>query len=443
LNLFDRLSKHLQQFLTGDRKRVLENIFWLLIDRGLRIILGIIVGVWLARHLGPTDFGTLSYAIAFMAMLNSLVTLGLEDIVVQDLIRSPNHTAETLGTTFYLQVSAGIVTAVIAYALLYWLRTDDVLVRHIAAILSLGFILQSTNMIRYWYQAQVLAKKVVRIQIAALVIASLLRILCILLAADVSTFAWLIVVESAMVSIGLSIKFYSESSNTLKSSFKLALRLLRDSWPLILSGIAVVTYMRIDQVMLGSLEDDHAVGIYAAALTVSEAWYFVPMAIVASVFPGIIQSKRENESAYLAKTQMLLSTLFLMSLTVAGCFSLTSVQLVKLLYGHTFSEAADVLQIHAWAGIFVAIGLASGRWFINEGLQILQFYKTLAGAITNILLNLVLIPKYGGTGAAVATLISFGVAAYISDSFFAATRPMFFMKTRAILLQGLINNRRH
>ena len=442
MNLSDRLSERLQQFLAGDQKRVLENISWLLLDRGLRIILGIVVGVWLARYLGPTDFGTLSYAIAFIAMLNALVTLGLEDIVVRDLIKSPNQATEILGTTFYLQLSAGILTAFIAYILLYWLRTDDALVRHIAAILSLGFILQSTNMIRYWYQAHVLAKKVVSIQIAALVVASLLRILCILLSADVIIFAWLIVVESALVSIGLAIKFLSKSANTVTSSLKVARRLLRDSWPLILSGLAVVTYMRIDQVMLGNLEDDRAVGIYAAALTVSEAWYFVPMAIVASVFPGIIQSKQNNTGIYLARTQMLLSSLFLMSITVAGCFSLTSVQLVQLLYGDTFSDAAKVLAIHAWAGIFVAIGLASGRWFVNEGLQILQFYKTLAGAITNILLNMILIPRYGVTGAAVATLISFSIADYFSDFFFAGTRPMFIMKTRAIFLQGLIQFRR-
>ena len=399
------------------------------------------VGVWLARYLGPTAFGTLSYAIAFIAMLNPVVTLGLEGIVVRDLIRNPSHKAETLGTTFFLQAVAGILTAFIAYILLLWLRTDDVLVRQIAAILSLGFILQCTNIIRYWYQAQVLSKKVVSIQMLALVAASLLRIICIVFSADVIVFAWLIVAESALVSIGLVIKFFPQRTNPLKASFKRAFSLLRDSWPLILSGLAIVTYMRIDQVMLGSLEDDKAVGIYAAALTVSEAWYFVPMAIVASVFPGIIQSKQNEPRVYLAKTQSLLSNLFLISVTVAGCISLASEPVVELLYGNTFSGAAKVLAIHAWSGVLVAIGIASGRWFINEGLQILQFYKTLAGAVTNILLNLVLIPRYGVDGAAVATVISFAVADYISDFFFSATRPMFIMKTRAICLQGLIKPR--
>ena len=400
------------------------------------------VGVWLARYLGPTDFGTLSYAIAFIAMLNPVVTLGLEGIVVRDLIRNPNHNAETLGTTFILQVIAGILTAFIAYILLWWLRTDDVLVRQLAAILSLGFVLQCTNFIRYSYQAQVLSKKVVSIQMLALIVSSLLRVICIVFLADVIMFAWLIVAESALVSIGLAIKFSPRRTNPLTASLKRVFSLLRDSWPLILSGLAVVTYMRIDQVMLGSLEDDKAVGIYAAALTVSEAWYFVPVAIVASVFPGIIQSKQNNPKIYHAKTQSLLSILFLMSVTVAGCISLASVPVVELLYGNTFSGAANVLAIHAWSGVLVAIGIASGRWFTNEGLQILQFYKTLAGAVTNILLNLALIPRYGVDGAAVATLISFGVADYISDSFFAATRPMFIMKTRAICLQGLINFRR-
>lgn len=437
-----QLLLHFRQFLENDQKRVVANILWLMLDRGLRLILAVGVGVWLARYLGPSDFGTLNYVIAFLALLSPLATLGLEDIVVRDLIKNPEQTSETLGTTFYLQAAAGLVSISIAYLLFCWIRPDDHLVRDIAVILSLGLVVQSTNMIRYWYQSRVLAKHVVRIQIVALITASLLRVFCILISADLIIFAWLIVAESALVSIGLAMKFLSDNARPLIFSFKRALRLLGDSWPLILSGFAVVTYMRIDQLMLGNLEGNLSVGIYSAALTISEAWYFVPMAIIASVFPGIIQSKQDDPAQYLAKTQSLLSALFLLSFIVAGFLSLTSSHLVQFLYGSRFSDAANVLAIHAWAGIFVALGLASGRWFINEGLQRLQLYKTLVGAFTNILLNLILIPEFGTAGAAVATLISFGVAAYISDFFFASTRPMFFMKTRAIYLAGLLINRR-
>jgi PST family polysaccharide transporter len=394
--------------------------------------------VWLARYLGPTNFGTLNYAIAVIAILNPVATLGLEDVVVRDLIRQPDHSSEILGTTFFLQVSSGIATVFLAYILFSLIRTDDTTVRHLAAILSLGFIIQSTNMIRYWYQSQVSARNIVRAQILALVVASLLRISCILLSADITVFAWLIIVESALASFCLAINFLSRNKISLTWNFQRALSLVKGGWPLILSGLAVVTYMRIDQVMLGEIKGDHAVGIYTAALTISEAWYFVPIAIVASVFPGIIKSKQESVNSYAAKTQTLLSALLAMSVVVALILSLTSSQLVQFLFGSTFANAASVLAIHSWAGIFVALGVASGRWFVNEELQMLQLYKTLAGALANILLNILLIPKFGATGAAVATLLSFGIAAYISDFFFVRTRPMFFMKTRAILLVGLI-----
>ena len=161
------------------------------------------------------------------------------------------------------------------------------------------------------------------------------------------------------------------------------------------------------------------------------------MAIVASVFPRIIKSRLEDEVKAYKQNQALLSALLLLAFSAAATLSFSSVPLINFLYGAEYAEAATILRVHAWAGIFVALGFAGGRWFINEGLQMFQLYKTILGAVANILLNYILIPNFGAVGAAISTLISFSIAAYFSDLIFTATRPMFYMKTKTLRLEGL------
>jgi O-antigen/teichoic acid export membrane protein len=211
-----------------------------------------------------------------------------------------------------------------------------------------------------------------------------------------------------------------------KPRFKVMKSLLKDSWPLILSGIAIMIYMRIDQIMIGSMLSDQAVGIYSAAVKLSETWYFLPMIITASVFPAILNARKKSKELYLKRIQTLYDAFTWFTISVALVVTLLSPFIINLLYGSAFAEAATVLSIHIWAGVFVFWGVASSQYLVAENLTKISFYRTLAGGIINIILNIVLIPIYGIIGAAVATVISYG-----SPVIFL----LFFSKTRSILRQ--------
>jgi O-antigen/teichoic acid export membrane protein len=107
--------------------------------------------------------------------------------------------------------------------------------------------------------------------------------------------------------------------------------------------------------------------------------------------------------------------------------------IVTFLYGEAYSKAGDVLMIHIWAGVFVGLGVASSKWFVNENLQLYSFYRTLSGAILNIGLNYILIPIYGVIGAAIATLLSQFVASYLFNIIDKKVRYTFFLQTKALL----------
>jgi len=191
-------------------------------------------------------------------------------------------------------------------------------------------------------------------------------------------------------------------------------------------------YMKIDQIMLGQMIGDEAVGLYSAATRISEVWYFIPMAIVASVFPAILESKKRSEDEYYERLQKLYDLMAMISVGVALAMTFLSMLIVTSLFGEAYSEAGPVLAIHVWAAVFVFLGVASSQWFLAENLQILSFQRTALGAVVNVILNLWLIPLYGVVGAALATVFAQATASLFFDGIQKKTRRMFWMKIKSM-----------
>jgi PST family polysaccharide transporter len=195
-------------------------------------------------------------------------------------------------------------------------------------------------------------------------------------------------------------------------------------------------YMRIDQIMIGQMIGDEAAGIYAAATRVSEVWYFIPMVIVATVFPTLMSSKMQSEGRYHARLQRLYDAMVWISILISAPISLLASPIIKVMYGNSYAEAGSVLAIHIWASVFVFLGTASGKWFMIENRLVMGLCRTLLGAGFNIALNLAFIPRFGPLGAAWATLVSYAIAGMLSDLMQSQTRMMFRMKLRAFDVVG-------
>jgi len=190
--------------------------------------------------------------------------------------------------------------------------------------------------------------------------------------------------------------------------------------------------------MMKQLSSAEELGLYAAAVKVSGLWYFVPMAIVGSVFPSVVKAKDISETLYTERLQKLLYLMSLVSYAVAVPVMLFAQPIVILLYGKNYLGAAPSLAVLIWAGLFVCLGIARGTWLVTEGLLRLSAATTAVGAVVNIILNFILIPRYGGLGAGVATLIAQMSASYLAHALYPATRKMFWMQTKAIFLVDII-----
>ena len=410
-----------------------KNTSWLFAEKVLRMVVGLFVGIWVARYLGPEQFGLFSYAGSFVGLFTAFATLGLDGIVIRELVKDESRRDKLIGTAFWLKFfGAFLVLIVLAIAIIF--TSNDTQTNSLIFIIASATIFQSFNVIDMYFQSKVMSKYVVYANIISLLLSSFVKIALILNEAPLIAFAYVVLFDSSVLAMGF-LYFYKKNNLSFKSwSFDkdIALELLKDSWPLILSSMIISIYMKVDQVMIKEMLSSEAVGQYAAAVRLSEAWYFIPSVISASLFPAIINVKKSNK-VYKERLQKLYSMMVWIGLLIALPMTFLADYLVDTLFGLAYHLAGDVLVLHIWTVIFVGLGVASSKWFIVENLQSYSFYRTLAGGILNILLNLILIPKWGIYGAALATLFSQIMATYFFDLFNLKTREMFYMKSKALV----------
>jgi PST family polysaccharide transporter len=294
------------------------------------------------------------------------------------------------------------------------LKPDDEFTRTIVIIISISLVFKATDAIKYWYEARVQFRHVVWVENAVFVFMAMVRVALILSEASLMAFVWLTLIETLLISLGL-ILIYA-ASGTFASLFQWspnrAKTLLKDSWPLLLSAIAVTLYMRMDLIMLEKMSSSTEVGVYAAAIRISEIWYFIPIAIVSSISPALIEIFTKDKMLFLSRLRRLYFVMFWLSISGAMFLFIFSEFIALTLYGADYSGVGSVLAIHAWCSIAVFLGVASSQYLLIEGIQRYSLYRTLVGLLANLILNILFIPRMGAAGAAIATLISYFISVF-------------------------------
>lgn len=396
----------------GSLQDPLANGGWLLAGQILRMAVNLVLGVWLARYLGPLQYGELNYSIAFVALFNGLSTLGLNAIVIRDLVLRPDQREQILIATLLLRIAGAIAGVVVILTAAFFTQSRDTLMLYLIGIAALGTVFQSFDAIDFWFQSQLLAKYSVYAKIGAFLIVSVVKIGLLLAGAPLMAFALIGLAEMILGAAGLYVAYRMRGHSFNLSAFQwpVAKNLVWRSLPLFLSGVVIIIYGRLDVVMLGQMVDQREAGIYAAATKLSEACYFIPTIIVASVAPIILRVREVDGALYLRKLRTLYFVLSWLAIAVALPVSLLAPWVVERLYGPEFRDAGPVLAIHMWAALAVFLGIATGQHLLNEDLQAISFYRTLVGLGTNVVLNLILIPHYGAIGAAIATVVSYSAS---------------------------------
>lgn len=244
-------------------EKILDNLGWLFIDKILRLGVGLIIGVWIARYLGPEQFGLLNFALAFTGIFGAIATLDLQSTTVRDIVRDPATTQLTLGTTAILQLIGGLISFSLILAVIVYVRPNDLQARSIVTILGALVLFKAAEIANYWFESQVQSKYTVWVQNSYFMVFALVKVVLIINNAPLIAFVWAIFAEAVLVAFTLLIvmgrvgpPLLSLSTNWIRATI-----LIKDSWPLALSSVAIMMYMKIDQIMLGQMIGDDAVGI--------------------------------------------------------------------------------------------------------------------------------------------------------------------------------------
>jgi PST family polysaccharide transporter len=351
----------------------------------------------------------LSFATAFVGLFSAIAALGLADVVVRDILRNPDCAPEILGTASFLQLIGGLIAYLFILVTIVFLRPNDAIARTIVAILGSITLLEASKVAVFWFESQMQSKYIVWVQNGVFLVFAAMKMVLILQQASLIAFVWANLAEALLAAVillgvmskrGLSLKLLHVSTKRAKS-------LLNDSWPLTLSAIAITLYMKIDQIMLGQILDNKAVGTYAVAVRISEVWYLVIPIVIASVFPTLA-NLHANQSNLLPKRWVqAYALMFWLSVGVASVLTIFSGLIINILFGEAYSDAKLALCIHVWAGVNVAVGSVWSKWLLLENKLKLGFYGHILGSILNIGLNFWFIPIYGVEGAALATLASY------------------------------------
>lgn len=407
LHMISRIKQLAQH--PGVRKYT-SNALWLIVGRIGSLGISYIATLFVVRSLGPSNNGLLAFSVSFVGLFSVIANLGIDQILFERITRDISKKNEILGTAIIIRAVSAIIAIVLILATAIATgnnRTSTLLI----FINSWTILFGAPTLISYYFQARAEGKYQAFGQISATIILSSLKILAIYLHFGVFALAYILLLENIIYSI-FWVSIYRKTGNKIRDlNFNsiLARDLIANSAPLMLSSVAIAVYSRADQVLLKYLAGNSSVGIYDAAVRLSELWYFIPSLIITSLFPAIVYAHDHNPELFKQRMTRLYAILIYASVFIGLTMTLLANKIMYMLYGQAFMAGVPVLKIYAWACVPISLSITINTYLLLIKRNGLAFLSSLAGMVVNIALNLVLIPRYGLTGAATATIISYSL----------------------------------
>ena len=385
--------------------KLAKNTGWLIGAKVYQIAVNLVVSVWTARYLGPGNYGLVSYAAALTALFTCFCTLGLNSILVNELLRNREENGAVLGTAIGLRLLSGALSAITVTALSYLLDPDEPATVALVGMYSLASVFQSFDALASWYQSRLRSRVTAVISAIGYTAAAAYRVVGLVTKQNALWFAAAHGVEYALAA-GLLLLAYTGNGPRLRWDKALGKELLSKSYHFILSGLMVALYGQMDRVMLKAMAGERAVGYYSAAAAIASMWPFVLQALIDSAKPLLLERYERDFAQYRRWLTRLYGAILYISFAAAIGITLLSKKLLLLLYAEAYLSARGALCILCWSTAFSYLGVARSIWLVPRGKQMYEKYIALAGAVCNLLLNGFLIPIWGVNGAALATLLT-------------------------------------
>ncbi|MFG1505568.1 flippase [Halobacteriovorax sp. ZH5_bin.2] len=423
--------------LKGNTLKYIKNTSWMLSEKIVRLLGAIFITAWVARYLGPSEFGILSYAQSYVLALTAFTILGLDELLVRDLAEEKYSASEILINSFILRLLVSLIFYFVLILLVGYTETNF-LNKDLIYIIGLSILFKPFDVIRYFLESRMRGRDIALIGTFSIIIASVLKILAVFYKRDIYVFAYITLVEHAFLATLyiFAIFKYKPIIKTNYFNIYLIKKYFRSGLPLSLTFVAFTLYMRIDQLMIEKMLNSYELGIYSVAVKLSSTWYFVPTIIAASLFPILLKAQSAKE---IFNYKLVLSASNWLMICMALFMSLFGEKIILGLFGTDYVRSALILSIHIWSGVFISMNVISGKYYITKNMFGFLLLRTVVGLVINIVLNSFFITSFGIIGAAYSTLISFFVAALLIDLTHKDSKVMFSTKLSSLSPFVIIN----
>jgi len=422
--------------------RIIRNARDLIFGRIIQMVFSLVVGLLTARYLGPANYGLISYAGSYTAFFASVCTLGINSILVKELVDHPNEEGMVIGTTLFMRAISSVLSAITIILLSVIIDAGEKTTIHVVALSSIGMVFHIVETFNYWFQRRLESRITAKATLIAYLASSAYKVYLLIQGKDVTYFAVVSSLEYLCLGIILYYQYRQCNGQKLVVSLEYGRKLIGRSCHFILPGLMVSIYGQTDKLMLKQMIGETEVGYYTAALAICGMWCFVLSAVIDSMYPSIMEiSKSGNESLFKKRNIQLYAIVFYLSVFVSFVFTILAKPIVHVLYGENYLPAVNPLRIVTWYTAFSYLGVARNAWVVSKEKQkyLLGIYA--ASAVANIVLNLMLIPVMGITGAAIASLAAQVFSVIVVPFFNKEMRENALLILEAIMLKGILWNK--
>jgi O-antigen/teichoic acid export membrane protein len=419
------------------RNKYVANAGWILAGRSFQVVLSMIVSVLIARYLGPSNYGVINYVASYVAFFTSLTTLGLSSVIVKYFVSKKDEQGVYVGTAIGLRLISSALSMVFLQALMAILEPGDRTIQVITVLQSIVLIFQSFEIITFWYQSRLESKYVVLITTVTRVVAILYKVAILILNKSVEWFAFSSTIDFVLVAFALYFAYRRSSGQKMRFSLRAAKELLSECYPYIVSGVMSAVYAQISKILTGNMIDITAVGLLTVATGFTEMIGFIPQAVIDSLRPLVMESKLVSEERFLYYLKILMAIILWGSVLLGVFITLFAPMVIALLYGPDYADSANVLSVYIWSFGFSSIGPVKNIWLICEKKARYEQVFTLGGAAVSVILNLLLIPRFGIVGGAVATICAQAASNVLIPVCFKSTRAVSRTMLEALFFRGV------
>ena len=416
--------------------RVAQNAGWLIGGQIAQMLVSLIVGLLTIRYLGPSNYGLIDYGMAYTNFFYCFCTLGINSVIVKELIANADREGEIMGTALGLRGISSFLSALVIISISSFLDRGDPLAILIVALCSIGVLFQVLELFRYWFQSKLQSKVPAIISLIAYIITAAYRIFLLATGKSVSFFALAYSVDYCLAGVLLFLMYKKYGGQRISFSLPYAKELLKISSPFIIPSLMVAIYSQTDRLMLKQMISPAEIGYYSSALSLCTLWCFVLSAIIDSMYPTIMEAFSRSREEFTYKNKLLYAIVIYLSVFVSIFLVLLAKPVILLLYGPEYLPAVGPLRIITWYTAFSYLGVARNAWIVCNNKQRYLKYVYFSGAAANIVFNLILIPRWGASGAALASFAAQITTTIIAPFFIPDLHENSVMMLESFLLKG-------